>query len=159
MELIGTRFGSFSYEEQDLLELPEGLLGMPELIRFLILDFEEGLPFKWLQSVDNPKIGFLIADPRLFRPDFALGLNSQDLGELEVRSVDELVVFVICALKGELESCTGNLLGPIIVHAESRRGRQLVLEDGSYSTHEPLYRGEAGAEPQEKSISVCEPQG
>ncbi len=142
MELHGSCFGTIGYEEKDLLEIPSGLVGMPNLTRFLILDFEEQLPFKWLQSADEPSLGFLIAEPQLFRSDFALALAKEDLQDLDVDSLEDLVVFVLCTYRGDLEETTGNLLGPIIVHAGKRVGQQIIIEDGGFSAHESLTREE-----------------
>jgi len=158
MELTGTRFGDFTYEEGDLLRLPEGLVGMPQLTRFLILDFEAELPFKWLQSVEEPAMGFLVADPRLFQPDYSLHLSRCDLGYMVVTDPADLVVFVLCTFGGDLREATGNLLGPIVVHAESRVGRQVILEDRDLSTKVPLFVADEAAV-SGKRQAVGEPRG
>ncbi|MCB1162117.1 MAG: flagellar assembly protein FliW [Candidatus Krumholzibacteriia bacterium] len=138
MQLTGTRFGAMEYREQDRITLPEGLVGMPNLRQFLIADFEEKVPFRWLQSVDDPSVGFLIAEPALFEPEFSLGLTESDLRGLDVSDPEELGVFVLCTFRGSWQETTGNLMGPVLVHAGSRRGRQVIVEDSGYSTHEPL---------------------
>jgi flagellar assembly factor FliW len=138
MQLTGTRFGAMEYQEQDRITLPEGLVGMPDLRQFLIADFEEKVPFRWLQSVDDPSVGFLIADPVLFAPDFSLGLTESDLSGLAVSDPEELGIFVLCTFRGSWQETTGNLMGPVIIHAASRQGRQIIVEDSGYSTHEPL---------------------
>ncbi len=139
MELSNTRFGTITYEEQDLIRLPKGMVGMPEMINYLILDFEESTPFKWMQSLDDATMGFLIADPLLFNPDFCLALNEEDFAGLEVDAPEDLAVFVICTFRGKWSETTGNLMGPIIVHAEKRLGCQIIVEDASFSTHEPVH--------------------
>lgn len=138
MYLRATRFGDLEVADQDILQLPEGLVGLPHLKRFVILDLAEQAPFRWLQSVDEPGLGFLIAEPGLFDPDYNLALDAHDLRGLAVRAAAELSVFVLCTRRGPWSATTGNLLGPIVVHTESRRGRQLIVEDAGYSTHAPL---------------------
>ncbi len=139
MELVNTRFGTINFEEKDLIQIADGLVGMPDMTRFLILDFEEETPFKWMQSADDASLGFLIADPVLFNPDFNLVLGEVDLRDLEVNSPADLAIFVICTFRGEWAETTGNLMGPIIVQVEKRMGRQVIVEDSSYSTHEPVH--------------------
>lgn len=158
MELTGTRFGDFQYEAEDILWLPEGLVGMPRLTRFLILDFEADLPLKWLQSIEEPAMGFLVADPRLFQPDYSLHLSRCDLGDMAVTDPADLVVFVLCTYRGDLEETTGNLLGPIVVHAGSRRGRQIILEDRDLSTRVPLFSAD-GATAADQRQAVGESRG
>ncbi|MBM4118586.1 hypothetical protein FJ251_12795 [bacterium] len=140
MDLRGTRFGNLEFTEQEVLELPEGLVGLPKLKRFLILDLAEQAPFRWLQSLDEPAVGFLIAEPGLFDPTYSLALDDHDLRGLAVRSATELTVFVLCTRRGAWSATTGNLLGPVVVHTETRRGRQLIVEDAGYSTHAPLHQ-------------------
>ena len=138
MRLFGTRFGTVDYEEQDVLQLSEGLVGLPQLERFLVMEFAEQAPFRWLQSLDDPAIGFLIADPVLFDAGFNLALDEQDLRDLDVSAPEDLTIFVLCTRRGPWAATTGNLLGPIIVHTTARRGRQIIVEDAGYSTHAPL---------------------
>lgn len=140
MDLRGTRFGDLEYAEQEVLELPEGLVGLPQLKRFLILDLSDQAPLRWLQSLDEPAVGFLIAEPGLFDPTYSLALDEHDLRGLAVRSVAELSVFVLCTRRGSWSATTGNLLGPVVVHTETRRGRQLIVEDAGHSTHTPLHQ-------------------
>lgn len=138
MRLSGTRFGTVDYEERDVIHLAEGLVGMPQLRHFLIMEFAEQAPFRWLQSLEDPGVGFLIADPTLFDASFNLALDEHDLRDLEVNAPEDLSVFVICTRRGPWSATTGNLLGPVIVHTGARRGRQLIVEDAGYSTHAPL---------------------
>ncbi|MCP4548364.1 MAG: flagellar assembly protein FliW [bacterium] len=157
MELKGTRFGTLQYEDKDLLHLPEGLVGMPEQTEFLILDFEVDTPLKWLQSIKDSAMGFLVGDPLLFRPDYKLALVKSELQDLNVTSPEDLAVFVICTMQEEFEDITANMLGPIIVHVESRKGRQVIVEGSEFSTHENLYK--QSLEATELKSAVCEKVG
>ncbi len=139
MELSNTRFGTINYEEGDPILLPKGMIGMPDMVNYLILDFEDETPFKWMQSLDDPTMGFLIADPLLFNPDFSLALSEEDSEGLQVNAPEDLAVFVICTFRGKWSGTTGNLMGPIIVHIDKRLGCQIIVEDASFSTHEPVH--------------------
>jgi flagellar assembly factor FliW len=138
MELKGTRFGDFVIDEEDILHLAGGLIGMPLLQRFIIMDFDGETPFKWMQSVDDPLMGFVIADPRVFRPDFRLAAGEKELAALAPLIAEELIVFVLCTMRDENEVPTGNLLGPIVVNARTRRGVQVIDEQNLYNTHEAI---------------------
>lgn len=155
MELHGTRFGTIGYAPDDLILLPDGLIGMPDRTNFLILDFEEETPFKWMQSVDDPGLGFVISEPTLFRQDYSLALETLDLRDLDVSGPEELAVFVICTYRGNWDQLTGNLMGPIIVHVAARRGRQVIVEDSPFTTHENL----SGSELKESTAAADAPEG
>ncbi len=138
MIIKDTIFGDIQYTEEDLLLLPLGLVGMPQLTRFLILDFEEEHAFKALISTEEPGINFLISDPRNFRSDFDFSLLSPTREALKVETDEDQAIFVLCTWRGKFDNTTGNLLGPIVVNVKTRKAMQVILERGSYTTHETL---------------------
>ncbi len=138
MIISDTVFGDIQYTETDQLILPLGLVGMPHLTRFLILDFEGEHAFKALISTEEPGINFLISDPRNFNKDFDFTLLEPTRDAMKVEDDKDLSVFVLCTWRGKFESTTGNLLGPIVVNVKTRKGMQVILERGSYTTHESL---------------------
>ncbi len=138
MIIKDTIFGDIQYTEEDLLILPLGLVGMPHLTRFLILDFEGEHAFKALLSTEEPGINFLITDPRNFRDDFDFDLLEPTREALKIGRDDDQAVFVLCTWRGKFESTTGNLLGPIVVNVKNRKAMQVILERGAYTTHESL---------------------
>ena len=153
MELKGTRFGDIEYQEKDLIRLKGGLIGMPDQTDFVILDFEEEMPFKWLQSTQEAALGFLVGDPLLFCPEYELGLDSGEFADLGVKAPEDLAIFVLCAFKGRIEETTANLLGPIIVHVENRVGRQVIVEDSEYSIETPIYLSETAETDRESKVA------
>jgi len=159
MILKNTQFGDIQYTADDLLVLPEGLVGMPQYCHFLVLDFEGEHAFKVLQSTDESDINFLMADPRLFRPDFDYEAVAQAREPLGIESGEDLVVFVLCTWRESFENSTGNLMGPIVVNAETRRGLQVILEDGRYSVHESLFRVEKEPVPSSKEDESAQVAG
>lgn len=138
MIIKDTIFGDIQYTDDDLLLMPLGLVGMPHLTQFLILDFEKDHAFKALISTEEPGINFLISDPRNFRADFDNRFLEPTREALKVEAEEEFAVFVLCTWRGKFESTTGNLLGPIVVNARTRKAMQVILESGSYTTHEML---------------------
>ena len=51
-----SRFGDIEVQEGDVIELPHGLIGFPELKKYVLLDHDKDSPFKWLQSLDDGAI-------------------------------------------------------------------------------------------------------
>jgi flagellar assembly factor FliW len=156
MKLQSTRFGEVEYQEKDLIKIANGLIGMPDNTNFIILDFEDEIPFKWLQNIQDPSVGFLVGDPLLFKPDYELALSQSEIRDLGVSAPQDLAIFVICTFQDQVEKTTGNLLGPIVVHVANRVGIQLIVEDSGFSTNESLY-GQPQAE--EMKTQVCEQNG
>ena len=117
-----------------VLEFPDGLIGFPGARRFALLEpSRPGSPFRCLACVDVPEIRFVVCEPLLFGAGYAASLPlPPDLPR------EEAAVLVIVTVPADGREMTANLMAPIIIDCRSRRGRQLVLEGGPYSTRHPL---------------------
>jgi flagellar assembly factor FliW len=80
----------------------------------------------------------VVCDPRLFVADYHVPVKLEDLESVNLSKADDGQVFVIVNKISDL--LTGNLQGPLVVNAENRQGKQLVLSDKRYSTRHPLMR-------------------
>jgi flagellar assembly factor FliW len=65
-------------------------------------------------------------------------VRQDDVQALEMRDLTDCQVLVIVNKVGD--QLTANLLGPLVIGAHSRLGRQLVLSDKRYGTRHPLLR-------------------
>jgi flagellar assembly factor FliW len=142
MIIKDTIFGDIQYTEEDLLTLPLGLVGMPNMTQYLILDFDGEHAFKVLLSTEDPSINFLITDPRNFRPDYDLNTLKPTWDALKIDCEADQAVIVLCTWRGKFENTTGNLLGPIAVNTKTRKGLQVILENMEFTTHESIPRPE-----------------
>jgi flagellar assembly factor FliW len=134
-----SRFGSLAIQEEALLTFPTGLIGFPEQKRYVILDHDREVPFKWLQSVDDGRLAFVVMDPLLVRPDYQLGLDPQALADLGASGEEEVIVLVILTIpSANPRQVTANLRGPLVVNPHSRRGRQVILQE-DWPTQYPLF--------------------
>ena len=133
-KFISARFGELQFEEQDTIVFDGGLPGFPDCQTFLVLQHREGSPFRWLQSLDIAEIAFLVTDPANFVPDFAPPLRSEDAQGLCLNSESPRLVYTIVTIpKGKPEEMTMNLAGPIIINVETRKAKQVILDDQAYS--------------------------
>ena len=88
--------------------------------------------------VAKPDLAFVVCDPRLFVADYQVPIKLDDLESIALGDADNGQVFVIVNKIGDL--LTGNLQGPLVINAENRNGKQLVLSDKRFSTRHPLMR-------------------
>ena len=134
MKFNTTRFGTVEAHDDSVIRFPLGLLGLPNSRRFVILDGPQGTPFKWLQSVDEDWLAFVIVDPLLIKPDYQVDIHEEDLTLLELRDPQQGVVAVICSIPGDIQSMTVNLMGPLIFNIDRKLGKQIILTDIEYTT-------------------------
>jgi len=142
MELRTSRFGTLQVEEREIYTFERGLPGFEQHKAFVIVSPEEDEPFAFLQSVSDPELAFIIVDPFLFYRDYDFELSDAVAEELKIESPEQVVVRAIISIRGELESATINLVAPIIINAEARLGKQVVLGKSPYTTRHPLFAAE-----------------
>ncbi len=120
--------------EGSVITFPGGIPGFPDDERFVLVEeFEDGV-FQRLQSLDDPGVAMYVCVPWLFFPDYAPVLTDAEQDELDIASAMDALVFCPVTLDPDNETVYVNLLGPFVVNAETRRGRQLVLAGSDYST-------------------------
>ena len=138
MKVKTTRFGLVDVKEKDTIIFPEGLVGFSHSKRFFIYNQEKNLPFFWLQSIEDPKLAFVICDPALFFTEYKVNVRKAELGVIEPGNPKELIVCVIISINRDPFRMTANLQGPLVINTENRRGKQLVLVEGNYHTRHSI---------------------
>ena len=150
-----TRFGEIEVKENDIIELPSGLIGFPELQRYILLDHDKDSPFKWLQSLDDGSIAFVLINPLLFKPDYAVEVTEAEVSDLELKAEEDAVISTIITIPGNPENMTANLKAPVIFNLKNRKGKQIILNNPAYTTRHNImeevrkYAQETGALTQE----------
>ena len=131
MKLITTRLGTVEVPDKDVLFFSIGVLGFPEVRRYVILDHGGDTPLKWLQAVDKPELAFPIVPATDLVQDYHITVSADDLAALGMESTLELLAFVIVTIpNGAPEQTTANLKAPIVVNPITHLARQvLVAED------------------------------
>lgn len=132
------RFGELDYEVEDIIQLPDGLLGMPTLNRWLILDMGDDVPLKWLQSMDRADFGFPVTEPYFFHDDYAVEVPDALRRRLGSGASSDLTTLIITTIHPGGEKVTGNLVAPLVVDTETRRGAQLILDADAYSLRQDI---------------------
>jgi len=132
------RFGELEYREEDLIHLPEGLVGMPNLRNWLILEMGDDLPMKWFQSLDRGDFGFPVSQPYLFHDDYNVQVGGTMRSSLGTQQLDDLATLIITTVHPGGAKVTGNLLAPLVVDTETRKGVQLTLDDASFSVRQEI---------------------
>lgn len=138
MTIATSRFGEIEIDDGAVVSMPEGMLGFSDIRQYALIQHQEGSPFLWYQSVDEPNLAFLVMDPFTFFPDYQVLLSQEDIDVLHCKSLGELSVFVVVVIPENPEHMTANLRGPIVINADRRIARQIVLTDEQYSPHQPI---------------------
>lgn len=139
MTIRSRRFGELEAAEQDLVHLPEGLVGFEDQGEFVLLRSEADEPFSWFVSARDPELSFAVADPDHFVTEsYVLTVGDLERELLQLRDDDTVEVYVLVSAADSGPGVTGNLKAPLIVNARNRRGKQLLLYSSRFSTRQPL---------------------
>ncbi len=126
MQIETTRFGTIEIEESQMFNFPMGLLGFSGLKQYVVLDHSEDSPLKWLQSVDDGALAFIITDPLFFVPGYRVTARRSEL-EIIDADEDQLVLSVIMTVPENPQDMSANLMAPLIFNMKNRRAMQYVL--------------------------------
>ena len=143
MKIKTTRFGTITTEEKNIITMPFGMLGFPDIKRFVILQHKEGSPFFWYQSVDDPMLAFVIMSPFLFKPDYNVDLENilKEISWDEEGKQNNLELYVVVNIpKGSPDKMTANLIGPILINNKIHQAVQIVISDSPYTHKFPLIK-------------------
>ena len=132
------RFGELDYRDEDVIHLPEGLVGMPQLRNWLILEMGDDVPMKWFQSLDRGDFGFPVSQAYLFHDDYEFPLSYATRTRLGNQQPDDIATLIITTIHAGGDKVTGNLLAPLVIDTETRRGVQLTLDDTSYGIQQEI---------------------
>lgn len=134
-----SRFGTLEIDNDSVLTFPSGLLGFPESRRYVILDHDTEAPFKWLQSLDEPALAFVIIDPDLLLADYHIQVPDDALAEVQGSEDSDLATAVILTIPSDDPGrMTANLRGPLLMNQRTKLCKQLVLSD-EFPTRHPLF--------------------
>lgn len=134
MKLNTTRFGEIDVKENDIITLPEGLVGFPEYTRYVLLDHDKDSPFKWLQSLDEGAVAFVVMSPLMFRPDYTVEVTEEEVSSLTLESAEDAVISVIVTIPSDPKKISANLKAPLVFNAKNRIGKQVIVKDAQYQT-------------------------
>jgi flagellar assembly factor FliW len=134
--ITSEHLGEVDVADENVIEVPDGLLGFPGSTRYAIISAEDSGVYAWLQATDRPELSFLVMVPAPFFPDYEPDIPEADCAALDL--VDPADAQLLCLVTIQEASVTANLLGPVLLNVANRRARQVVLSDTQLTTAEPV---------------------
>ena len=127
---LETRLGPRKISFEHVLRFPKGLIGYADKRDFALLHIHENAPFMLLQSLEDPNLGLMVADPYSFVQDYSIRLNDAEQNMLNVTRPEQISVLVTVSIPpGRPENTCLNLVGPVIINHEARLGLQVPQSD------------------------------
>jgi flagellar assembly factor FliW len=134
------RFGQLTVSDEEIIEIPGGVLGFPEYKKFALVDAADETLILWLQSLDNPEIAFPVLEPKIFRADYSVRLSAAELRELKLENINKAAVFSILTIPSDVTQMTANLKAPIVINLSAGIAKQVVLQENEYNIKQPMFK-------------------
>ena len=146
LEIRTTRYGeleTIQIAESTVLAFPEGVPGFERHHRFALIDDTKLAPFRWLQSLHDPLVGFLVIEAGLLIADYEFDISDPDVDLLGLDDAADARVLSILVVPGNIRAMTANLQAPLIVNPAKRIAKQVILTDERFPLRHPVF-GNAG---------------
>ena len=132
-------FGEMEIPEGEMINFPEPMLGFEDSRKYVIIQFyDDSDSLLCLQSADKPDLALVLVNPHYILEKYSPALNSEDLSILRAHEDTPLAFYNIAVVHDDWKDSTVNLRCPIATNPKTMLGRQIIMEDTSYSMRHPL---------------------
>ena len=140
MKLQTKNFGIIEFDEAKKITFEKGIPGFRELHDYIIIeDEEEESVFAYLQSVEDGAVSFIVTNPHYFDEKYTADIKDEYVKQLGGGiSGEDFSLFAIVTVTNTFETATLNLVAPLVIHNETRKGMQVILENTHYTTRHKL---------------------
>jgi flagellar assembly factor FliW len=136
-----SRFGTLEIASEDVIEFPNGLIGLGGHRFALVANNADGA-FSWLHSIDDPSLALPVANPWAFFTDYAVDLSDEAAAPITADPAD-VAVWVTVRAGAELSDFYANLRAPILI--ADGKGHQVINESPDAPVRAPLFPAVAAA--------------
>jgi flagellar assembly factor FliW len=131
--------GRLEVDPGRIIQFLEPIAGFPTCRRYALLPYvqasgREDAAIRWLQAMESPFHTFIVADPWSVVPDYAPEIADSDAEELDALSFTQTALYGIMTVSQQNRELSINLRAPLVVNAQVRMAKQVVLLNGEYTT-------------------------
>ncbi len=135
-------FGEVEIDDDKIIRFTNGIVGFPDLKEFSLMhdaDHIDGSGVKWLQSLQEPAFAMPVLDPLVIMPEYNPQVEDELLKPIGSLDPDHMLVLVTLSVPSDLKKMSVNLRAPIVVHTESRKACQVIVDDEKHPVKYPIY--------------------
>jgi flagellar assembly factor FliW len=118
-----SRFGRLELAQEQLIEFPHGLIGIPGS-GYAFVDPTPGSAFRWLHSTEHPALALPVVDPRLLALAFTLEVGAEERQRIGLDDLLQADLYVTVRATGDPSEASVNMRAPLVVW--QGRGYQVI---------------------------------
>jgi len=139
MQFDTRALGKIEIEAARQIFFPEGLFAFEAFRHFALLPTKSGSTFHWLQSLEEPRLAFLVTLIPEITVKYKPNIDLQFLSLIEASETAQVEIWgIITVPTGKPESMTINLQGPVLINRPKKLGGQFVSDDPNHLVRTPL---------------------
>ncbi len=141
MNITTNLFGEVEVDESKIICFAQGIIGFPDLKRFMLIhDVEdEDKKISWLQSVDEPGFALPVIDPLVIDEGYNPEIDDELLVPLNIEDASQILVVTTITVPSDITKMTANFKAPMIINAANLKAAQIIVEDEKYIVKYPIY--------------------
>lgn len=141
MNITTNLFGEVEVDESKIICFAQGIIGFPDLKRFMLIhDVEdEDKKISWLQSVDEPGFALPVIDPLVIDEGYNPEIEDELLAPLNIEDASQILVVTTITVPSDITKMTANFKAPMIINAANLKAAQIIVEDEKYIVKYPIY--------------------
>ncbi len=133
-------FGPLNIGNEEIIHIPQGILGFQELKKYCLVDPGDDTLILWLQSLEKPQVAFPVLEPKIYKADYIVKLAGADLRELKLENLGRAAVFNILTIPDDVSKMTANLKAPIVINIREQLAKQVVLQENDYEIKHNMFK-------------------
>lgn len=136
---IQTKFhGEIEIQLDQLWNFPKGIPGFEDEKEFVLLPIEGNDIFQVLQSSNTSSVAFIVTNPYTLVADYTFDIDDPTIELLNIEKPEDVFVLGILTLKQPFDTSTINLQAPLIFQTNSRKAKQMILNDNRFATRHTI---------------------
>lgn len=149
------QFGTIEFTPEAVVEFPGGMPAFELQTRYVLIERPDSAPLIFLQSLDDPELCFVTLPVGCIDASYRPKLEPDDFDALGMENHDDQEVLCLAILTIPPQGPpTVNMKAPVIIHRRTRRARQVIQFESSYSFRQEL--PVAGTQPElERESQPC----
>lgn len=136
---IQTKFhGELEIQLDQLWNFPKGIPGFEDENQYVLLSIEGNSAFQVLQSTTTPEVAFIVANPYTLVENYSFDIDEPTINLLNIKKEEEVFVLGVISIKDPFETSTINLQAPLIFQTNTKKAKQMILNDNKFSLRHPI---------------------
>jgi len=140
MDIATKLFGRIEYTEENVIIFAEGLIGIPEYKRFLLIENPDFKPFSYLQCLDNPNMAMVVISPLHVENNYQFIIDDTDLKAVDAKDSSDFQLLAVVIFSPQPENVRVNLKAPLLINVRNKKAKQVFLLNDDYGVAEPLLK-------------------